>query len=133
MESCNQGLELELSFSKYEEVVKVNPEDSVSFIAHWKRRRLSYGAILYTTLNFKADKASTTIYVRVKNQYCFSITSFQLNIKNCPRQFTILFLPIMTIAMTALQIKDSRCFLKFYNRDIQSMGCINLARRQQHE
>jgi hypothetical protein len=23
-------------FSKYEEVVKVNPEDSVSFIPHWK-------------------------------------------------------------------------------------------------
>jgi hypothetical protein len=40
MESCNQGLGLELSIFKYEEVVKVNPEDSVSFIAHWKRRRL---------------------------------------------------------------------------------------------
>jgi hypothetical protein len=51
---------------------------------------------------------------------CFSITSFQLNVKNCPRQFTILFLPIMTIAMTALQKRTSRVFLNFtieiYNR-----------------
>jgi hypothetical protein len=39
---------------------------------------------LYNTFNFKADKASTTIYVRVKNQYCFSITSFQLNVKIVP-------------------------------------------------
>jgi hypothetical protein len=35
MESCNQGLGIgTFDFSKYEEVVKVNPEDSVSFIAH---------------------------------------------------------------------------------------------------
>jgi hypothetical protein len=40
MESCNQGLGIELSIFQSEEVVKVNPEDSVSFIAHWKRRRL---------------------------------------------------------------------------------------------
>jgi hypothetical protein len=84
---------------------------------------------IYNTFNFKADKVLRLSTSELKNQYCFSITSFQLN-KNCPRQFTILFLPIMTIAMTALQIKTSRCFLKFYNRDIQSMGCINLARRQ---
>jgi hypothetical protein len=58
MESCNQGLGLELSIFKYEEVVKVNPEDSVSFIAHWKRRRLELKMepILYNTFNFKADK-----------------------------------------------------------------------------
>jgi hypothetical protein len=52
MESCNQGLGIgTFDFSKYEEVVKVNPEDSVSFIAHWKRRRLELKMepILYTT------------------------------------------------------------------------------------
>jgi hypothetical protein len=48
--------------------VKVNPEDNVSFIPHWKRRRLELKMepALYNTFNFKADKASTTIYVRVK-------------------------------------------------------------------
>jgi hypothetical protein len=52
MESCNQGLGIgTFDFSKYEEVVKVNPEDSVSFIPHWKRRRfeLKMEPILYIT------------------------------------------------------------------------------------
>jgi hypothetical protein len=35
MESCNQGLGIgTFDFSTYEEVVKVNPEDNVSFIPH---------------------------------------------------------------------------------------------------
>jgi gliding motility-associated-like protein len=87
MESCNQGLGIgTFDFSTYEEVVKVNPEDNVSFYTTLEAATLGVengASAIYNTFNFKADKASTTIYVRVKNQYCFSITSFQLNIKNC--------------------------------------------------
>jgi hypothetical protein len=102
MESCNQGLGIgTFDFSKYEEVVKVNPEDSVSFIPHWAATlELKMEPSYIQHLNFKADKASTTIYVRVKNQYCFSITSFQLIKKLSPTIHN--FIPIMTIAMTAL-------------------------------
>jgi hypothetical protein len=41
--------------------VKVNPEDSVSFIAHWSGDAwVENGANpIYNTFNFKADKAST--------------------------------------------------------------------------
>jgi hypothetical protein len=39
MESCNQGLGIGTLIFQYEEVVKA--EDNVSFIPHWKRRRLS--------------------------------------------------------------------------------------------
>jgi hypothetical protein len=47
----------------------VNPEDSVSFITlEAATLGVENGANpIYNT--FKADKASTTIYVRVKNQY----------------------------------------------------------------
>jgi gliding motility-associated-like protein len=87
MESCNQGFGIGIfDFSTYEEVVKVTPEDSVSFYTTLEAATLGVenGANpIYNTFNFKADKASTTIYIRVKNQYCYSITSFQLNLKNC--------------------------------------------------
>jgi hypothetical protein len=57
MESCNQGLGIGFRFSNYEEVVKVNPEDTVSFIPHWKRNAwCENGATIYR-IPFKADKA----------------------------------------------------------------------------
>jgi hypothetical protein len=40
MESCNQGLGIGFNFSKYEEVVKVNPEDTVSFYTSLEAQRL---------------------------------------------------------------------------------------------
>jgi hypothetical protein len=51
MESCNQGLGIgTFDFSKYEEVVKVNPEDSVSFITlEAATLELKMEPILYTT------------------------------------------------------------------------------------
>jgi gliding motility-associated-like protein len=87
MESCNQGLGIgSFNFSNYEELVKVTAEDAVSFYTSLEGATLGVenGAnAIYNTYNFSTDKATTTIYIRVKNEYCSSITSFQLNTKNC--------------------------------------------------
>jgi gliding motility-associated-like protein len=87
MESCNQGLGIgSFNFSNYEELVKVTAEDAVSFYTSLEGATLGVenGAnAIDNTYNFSTDKATTTIYIRVKNEYCYSITSFQLNTKNC--------------------------------------------------
>lgn len=87
MESCNQGLGIaSFNFANYDEVVKVNPNDIVSFYTSLEEANLGVenGAnALFDTSNFTTNKPTTTIYIRVKNEYCFSITSFQLNTKNC--------------------------------------------------
>jgi gliding motility-associated-like protein len=87
MESCNQGLGVgSFNFSNYGEIVKVTAEDAVSFHTSLEGATLGVenGATpIYNTSNFTTDKTSTTIYIRVKNEYCYSITSFQLNTKNC--------------------------------------------------
>ncbi|SEA02041.1 gliding motility-associated C-terminal domain-containing protein [Flavobacterium gillisiae] len=87
MESCNQGLGIGFfNFSNYDDLVKVKTEDTVSFYTSLEDATLGVengATAIQNTYNFKTNKAVTTIYIRVQNEYCFSITSFQLNTKNC--------------------------------------------------
>lgn len=87
LESCNQGFGIAtFDFSNYEESVKVKSEDTVSFYNSAAAATLGKdnGATAITNpSSFSTNKPITTIYVRIQNEYCFTITSFQLITRNC--------------------------------------------------
>ena len=88
MESCNQGLGVGVfDFSNYAELAKVNPGDVVTFYSSLEEAEtgVENGASpILSPSNFTAKTATTIIYIRVKNEHCYSISSFLLTTKNCP-------------------------------------------------
>ena len=81
---CNEGFTRgTFDFSSYEDLVKINPEDSVRFYETLENATLDANPILNTT-NYQAVQTPKEIFVRVFNQNCFSITSFLLTTRNCP-------------------------------------------------
>ncbi|MET0760357.1 MAG: gliding motility-associated C-terminal domain-containing protein [Flavobacterium sp.] len=83
-EACNEGLRRgTFDFSDYEELVKVNPTDSVRFYATQEDAENEVNPI-FNTNNYIAVTTPATIFIRIENEHCFSITSFLLTTKNCP-------------------------------------------------
>ncbi|HLF52086.1 gliding motility-associated C-terminal domain-containing protein [Flavobacterium sp.] len=83
-EACNEGLGRgTFDFSDYEELVKVNLTDSVSFYATQEDAENEVNPI-FNTNNYIAVTTPATIFIRIENEHCFSITSFLLTTKNCP-------------------------------------------------
>ncbi|MBL0012270.1 MAG: gliding motility-associated C-terminal domain-containing protein [Flavobacterium sp.] len=81
--SCNEGLGSgTFDFSSYENTVKQNPTDVVTFF-------LSIEELLTNTnpisdiVNFKATTTPMSIFVKVDNGNCFQFTSFQLKTIKC--------------------------------------------------
>ena len=82
--SCNLGLTRGIyDFSSYEELVKSDPSHSVSFHENYDDAVLNSNEIFNTT-NFEALTTPKEIFVRIENEFCYSITSFNLLTRNCP-------------------------------------------------
>lgn len=82
--SCNLGFTRGVfDFSSYEELVKTDPSHSVTFHETYANANANISAILNTT-SYEALTTPKEIFIRVKNQFCYAITSFQLITNNCP-------------------------------------------------
>ncbi len=82
--SCNEGFnQATFDFSGYEALVKQNPTDTVTFYETFDKATQAIGPILDPS-NFVTAFSPKEIFVRIENKHCYSITSFSLQIKNCP-------------------------------------------------
>ena len=82
--SCNEGFgKGRFDFSTYEELVKVNPNDSVAFYNTTEDAVNKINAIPNAN-DFIANTTPKTIMVRIDNENCYSLTSFALTTRNCP-------------------------------------------------
>ncbi len=83
--ACNEGFgKATFDFSNQEQLVKTNPLDVVTFYHSQNEANAASSPITnitnYTTTTFPAP-----IFVRIEdNHHCFSTTSFNLKIQNCP-------------------------------------------------
>lgn len=81
--SCNLGLGKAIfNFSKYEDLIKVNPTDEVQFYESTTDLANEANAISGIS-NYSAANTPKTIFVKVDNGTCFSTTSFLLTSENC--------------------------------------------------
>jgi gliding motility-associated-like protein len=84
IKSCNLGFTRGIfDFSNYENLIKTDPNDLVSF---YESNSNAIEAV-YPILNTSSYEAQTTpkeIFVRIENVNCYSINSFNLNTRNCP-------------------------------------------------
>ena len=84
---CNEGFTRgTFDFSSYEDLVKINPEDSVRFYETHENATNDVNPISNTS-NYQAMQTPKEIFVRVFNEHCFSISSFLLKTRNCPPTF----------------------------------------------
>ena len=82
--ACNEGFTRgTFDFSAYEELVKVNPSDTVRFYESIENANDGVNAILNTS-NYMATATPKEIFIRISNENCFSTTSFLLTTRNCP-------------------------------------------------
>ena len=82
--SCVSALtNVSFDFSNYATLVLVNPTDTVQFFNTLSDANLNMNAIVNTS-NYIVSIASTTIYVRLNNANCNSITTFEINLKIYP-------------------------------------------------
>lgn len=82
--SCNEGFTKgTFNFSNYEDLVKVNPADTVRFYESLEEATNETNPI-FNTINYVALTTPKEIFIRIDNENCFSITSFLLTTKNCP-------------------------------------------------
>ncbi len=81
---CNEGLgKGTFDFSDYESLVKVNLTDNVHFYETLEDAQNNTNPI-NTTSHFIAQTTPKSIYTRIENNNCNSITAFQLTTYNCP-------------------------------------------------
>ena len=84
IKSCNLGFSRGIfDFSNYEELIKTDPNDTVSFYESISNAI----AAIYPLVNTSSYEAQTTpkeIFVRIENQNCYAISSFNLTTRNCP-------------------------------------------------
>jgi gliding motility-associated-like protein len=82
--SCNTGLTKgTFNFTNYENQVKVNPADVVTFYPSLNDLQYDTNAITEFT-DYTAQTTPTTIFIKVDNGSCFNTTSFLLTTRNCP-------------------------------------------------
>ncbi|MFA7649778.1 MAG: gliding motility-associated C-terminal domain-containing protein, partial [Flavobacteriaceae bacterium] len=83
--SCNTGHNTAVfDFSEYEYSVKINNPDTVSFHTSYQDASLGINPVLNISSYKVQNDFPKEIFVRIANDLCFSITSFFLNIRNCP-------------------------------------------------
>jgi gliding motility-associated-like protein len=84
IKSCNLGFTRGIfDFSNYEDLIKTDPNDLVSFY----ESNSNAIAAIYQILNTSSYEAQTTpkeIFVRIENENCYAISSFNLTTRNCP-------------------------------------------------
>lgn len=82
--TCNTGFSTgNFNFSDYINLVKTTPSDQVSFYENENDANLEINPILSTS-NYIIQTSPKVIFVKIKNFFCSSITSFNLITKNCP-------------------------------------------------
>ena len=82
--SCNLGLTKGIfDFSSYEELVKTNPLNTVTFHENYED---AFNAInpIFNTTAYEATTTPKEIFIRIEDNNCFTITSFKLVVVNCP-------------------------------------------------
>jgi gliding motility-associated-like protein len=82
--SCNEGLTRgTFDFSQQEDLIKTNTNHVVNYFESNDDAVLNLNAISNTT-NYFAASTPKTIYVRIEDEHCFSITQFELLTTPCP-------------------------------------------------
>lgn len=82
--SCNQGLKKgTFDFAFYEENVKVDLNCIVHFYESESDANANSNVIL-NAHNYVATTTPKEIFVRIEDENCYSVTSFLLEVKNCP-------------------------------------------------
>lgn len=111
--ACNEGMGRgTFDFTAYADLVKVNPDDTVAFFNSEEDAAANTNAISITD-NF-ATIAPDTIFIRISNASCFSVTSFNLLTRNCPPKVYNLVEPFPNNFYDAFLIDGLRdIFLKF--------------------
>ncbi len=78
--SCVDSLtNVSFDFSNYSSTVIVNPTDTVQFFTTLQDANDSSNAINNIS-NYVVNTSSTTIYVRIDNSHCYSITQFKIDL-----------------------------------------------------
>ncbi|KGD67028.1 hypothetical protein LG45_12420 [Flavobacterium aquatile LMG 4008 = ATCC 11947] len=83
--SCNQGLTSgTFDFVNYDELVLANSTDAfIGYYESYEDAENDVNEILNIT-NYNAIATPKEIFIRVENENCFAITSFLLEVRNCP-------------------------------------------------
>uniref|UniRef100_UPI00404B753C T9SS type B sorting domain-containing protein n=1 Tax=Flavobacterium sp. TaxID=239 RepID=UPI00404B753C len=82
--SCNLGFTRGVfDFSNYEELVKTNPNHTVTFY-ETETNAIANESVILNTTNYEALTTPKEIFIRIENDFCFAVTSFQLITNNCP-------------------------------------------------
>ena len=80
---CNNGLRKGIfNFSNYDDLIKTNPADGISFHRNLADAESGQNPIL-NTHDYEAPDP-TEIFARIDNGSCHAVTSFVLTVKNCP-------------------------------------------------
>lgn len=84
LKTCNLGFEKGIfDLYAYANTIKINQDDVVQFYESESEAKLEQNPI--TNLSaYSPDVIPATIFVRVTNDVCYSISSFELQLKNCP-------------------------------------------------
>lgn len=82
---CNQGLTSgTFDFGNQDELVLVNPTDTfIGYYESYEDAENDVNEILNIT-NYNVIATPKEVFIRVENENCFAITSFMLNVRNCP-------------------------------------------------
>ncbi|HWR94273.1 MAG TPA: gliding motility-associated C-terminal domain-containing protein [Flavobacterium sp.] len=81
--SCDEGYgKGTFDFSNYETTVKVNPDDIITFYES-ESDAISNSNPIINTFNYIASYSPKTIFVKISNIDCYSLTSFLLNTIKC--------------------------------------------------
>ena len=84
IKSCNLGFTRGIfDFSNYENLIKTNPNDLVLFYESNSNAIAAFNPILNTS-SYEAQTTPKEIFVRIENENCFEISSFNLTTRNCP-------------------------------------------------
>lgn len=84
LKTCNLGLGKGIfDLSVYENVVKNNPTDEVLFYESLADAQAQQNPILNLS-SYEAISTPQEIYIRINNEFCYSLFPFSLLIKNCP-------------------------------------------------
>lgn len=81
--SCNSGLGTVFDFAHYEDLASVEAVDTVLFFSSQQDAEFNSNAIENTGA-YTAAQNPMTIFVRIQNQNCYALTSFELRAVNCP-------------------------------------------------